>query len=147
MKYANEKIQQQDGKGKVPSPVVCIDHAALYVRDLEACRDFFVKYFGARANQGYHNQATGFRSYFLTFLGGTRLEIMTRPELALMPKDNFVGYAHVALSVGSAEQVDALTAALRADGYEVTSGPRTTGDGYYESCIAGPEGILVEISV
>ena len=29
----------------------------------------------------------------------------------------------------------------------VVSGPRTTGDGCYESCVAGPEGALVEITV
>ena len=50
------------------------------------------------------------------------------------------GYAHIAFSVGSKEKVDALTAELKADGYEVVSGPRITGDGYYESCIVAIEG-------
>ena len=31
--------------------------------------------------------------------------------------------------------------------YQVLSGPRTTGDGYYESCIVGLEKILIEITV
>ena len=57
------------------------------------------------------------------------------------------GYAHVAFSVGSAEKVDELTALLKTDGYEVLSGPRTTGDEYYESCIVAVEGNQIEITV
>lgn len=54
---------------------------------------------------------------------------------------------HVAFSVGSKKNVDRLTELLKADGYEVVSGPRTTGDGYYESCIVGIEGNQIEITV
>ena len=43
--------------------------------------------------------------------------------------------------------MDALTARLKADGYEVISGPRITGDGYYESCITAVEGNLIELTV
>ena len=57
------------------------------------------------------------------------------------------GYAHLAFSVGSREKVDELTERMRQDGYEVISGPRVTGDGYYESCILGVEGCQVEITV
>lgn len=57
------------------------------------------------------------------------------------------GYAHIAFSVDSKEKVDALTAELKADGYEVGGGPRTTGDGYYESCIVAIEGNQIEITV
>ena len=57
------------------------------------------------------------------------------------------GYIHMAVSTGSREAVDALTERLRADGYQVASGPRTTGDGYYESCIVGIEGNQIEITV
>lgn len=56
-----------------------IEHIAMYVCDLEAARDFFQRYFHARANDGYHNQITGFRSYFLTFDHGARLELMRAP--------------------------------------------------------------------
>ena len=125
-----------------------IDHIALYVNDLEKARDFFTTYFGAVANQEYHNINTDFRSYFLRFGNDTRLEIMTKPDLTdsgdLL---NRYGYAHIALSAGSKENVDQLTARLKADGYPVLSGPRTTGDGYYESCIVGLEGNLIEITV
>ena len=124
-----------------------IDHAAMYVNDLEAARDFFVRYLGGRSDDGYHNKTTGFRSYFISFDGGARLEIMTRPELSDPDKTpDRTGYAHLAFSVGSRERVDALTAQLRADGFEVVSGPRTTGDGYYESCVAAIEGNLIEIT-
>ena len=57
------------------------------------------------------------------------------------------GYAHIAFSVGSREKVNELTERLRLDGYRVVSGPRTTGDGYYESCIVAVEGNQVEITV
>ena len=113
-----------------------IEHVAMYVSHLEAARDFFVKYLGAKSNDGYRNPRTGFRSYFLTFDDGTRLELMNKPTMiddAKVPERT--GYAHIAFSVGSKEAVDTLTARLRADGYAVVSGPRTTGDGYYESCI------------
>ena len=58
-----------------------IEHIALYVNDLEKAKDFFVTYFNAVSNDGYHNPNTDFRSYFLSFNDGSRLEIMTKPEL------------------------------------------------------------------
>ena len=125
-----------------------IEHIAMYVNDLEAAKQFFSDNFGAISNDGYHNPRTDFRSYFLTFGDGARLEIMTKPDLTdsgdLL---NRFGYAHIAFSLGSKEAVDALTARLKADGYPVVSGPRTTGDGYYESCILGFEGNQIEITV
>lgn len=125
-----------------------IEHIAIYVNDLEGARDFFVKYLGAVSNQGYHNPGTDFRSYFLTFEDGARLEVMTRPDLT--DSGDFLnrfGYAHIAFSAGNKEKVDSLTELLKRDGYPVISGPRTTGDGYYESCILGFEGNLIEITV
>lgn len=125
-----------------------IEHIAMYVNDLEAAKDFFVIYLGGKCNDGYHNKNTDFRSYFISFEGGARIEIMNRPDMADTEKPmNRTGYVHVAFSVGSKEQVDKLTERLEADGYEVVSGPRTTGDGYYESCIVGIEGNQIEITV
>lgn len=125
-----------------------IEHVAMYVNDLEAMRDFFVRYFDAVSNEGYHNVRTDFRSYFLSFSDGARLEIMNRPDMSDDDKALArTGYIHLAFSVGSQENVDALTKRLKADGYEVVSGPRTTGDGYYESCVLGPEGNQIEITV
>ncbi len=125
-----------------------IEHIAMYVNDLEAAKEFFVKYFEASSNDGYHNKTTEFRSYFLTFSDGSRLEIMSRPQMDDSIKTPArTGYIHIAFSVGSKDKVDALTARLQEDGYETISGPRTTGDGYYESCVAGIEGNLIEITV
>ena len=101
-----------------------IEHIALYVNDLEAAKDFFVRYFDAVPNAGYHNPRTDFRSYFLTFADGARLELMNKPGMSDEPKPAArTGYAHIAFSVGSREKVDALTARLKADGCEVLSGP------------------------
>lgn len=125
-----------------------IEHAAMYVKDLEKAKEFFIKYFGAVPNEGYHNKNTDFRSYFLSFDEGARLEIMTRPSMDDAEKTAArTGLIHLAFGVGSEEKVDELTARLKADGYEVLSGSRTTGDGYYESCVVGIEGNLIEITV
>ena len=125
-----------------------IEHIALYVNDLEAARNFFVKYFGAASNDGYCNPGTNFRSYFLSFDDGTRLELMSKPEMSNLPKNLArTGYVHIAFRVGSKEKVDELTAALQAGGYEVVSGPRTTGDGYYESCVLDAEQNQIEITI
>ena len=124
-----------------------IEHIALYVNDLEAARDFFVTFLGGKSNDGYHNKNTDFRSYFISFADGARLELMTKPGLDDHEKPlNRTGYAHIAFSVGSKEKVDALTEQLRSAGYEVVSGPRITGDGYYESCIVAIEGNQIEIT-
>lgn len=53
-----------------------IEHIAMYVNDLEKTKKFFVEYLGAVSNEGYRNAKTDFRSYFLTFDTGARLEIM-----------------------------------------------------------------------
>ena len=125
-----------------------IEHIAMYVNDLESARDLFIKYFNAISNDGYHNKTTDFRSYFLSFDDGARLEIMKKPVMKDDEKViNRTGYIHIAFSVGSKEAVDDLTRRLKVDGYEVISGPRTTGDGYYESCIVGIEGNQIEITV
>ena len=125
-----------------------IDHAALFCKDLEQMRQFFIDYFDARSNEQYHNPRTGLRTYILSFTeGSTRLELMSRPDvLDADPSQPAIGYVHLSFAVGSKKGVDLLTRRLAADGYTVTSGPRTTGDGYYESCILGPEGIQIEIT-
>ena len=125
-----------------------IEHIAMYVNNLEEARDFFVKYLGGTSNDGYHNASTDFRSFFISFDDGARLEIMNKPEMEDLEKTlNRSGYVHLAFSVGSREKVDELTAQLKQDGYEIISGPRTTGDGYYESCIIGFEGNQIELTI
>ncbi len=124
-----------------------IEHIAMYVDDLEKTRDFFVKYFDAVSNEGYHNPNTDFRSYFLSFGDGARLEIMHKPNMTQHEKELArTGYIHIAFQLGSKEAVNELTNRMKNDGYTVVSGPRTTGDGYYESCIIGIEGNQIEIT-
>lgn len=127
---------------------VKIEHIAMYVNDLEGAKEFFEKYFNAESSEKYHNTKTNFQSYFLSFERGARLEIMTRPDIVDEDKSLYrTGYIHLAFSVGSKENVDALTKRLRSDGYEIISGPRVTGDGYYESCVVGLENNIIEITV
>lgn len=134
--------------GEKDSKAMKIEHLAMYVNDLDLTKDFFIKYFNATANKKYHNDKTNFCSYFLSFDDGARLEIMNKPDMSDSDKElQRTGYIHIAFSVGSRERVDELTKRLRADGYEVISGPRATGDGYYESCIIGIEGNQIEITV
>lgn len=123
-----------------------IDHVAIYVNDLEKTKEFFEKFFNANSNEMYHNKNTGLKTYFLSFENGARLEIMTRPNMKESEKELIqTGLIHLAFKVGSKEKVDILTEKLAQAGYKVLSGPRTTGDGYYESCILGPENNQIEI--
>ena len=125
-----------------------IEHLALYVRDLEGAKAFFETYFEARSNSLYHNPKTGFSSYFLSFADGARLEIMSRASVdqSQLPLER-LGFIHLAFSLGSKERVDQLTQRMVADGYELLSGPRTTGDGYYESCLLGFGDNMIELTV
>lgn len=50
-----------------------IEHTALWVKDLEQSKEFFVKYFEGKVNKKYRNIKTGFTSYFISFDGGERL--------------------------------------------------------------------------
>ncbi len=124
-----------------------IEHPAVYFADLEGAKTFFEKYFGAAAGDLYRNERTGFSSYFLTFEGGERLEIMNRPETSADSCFRKNGYDHIAFAAGSREKVDELTERLKNDGYKVATEPRVTGDGYYESCIIDFEGNKIEITV
>lgn len=126
-----------------------IDHAALFCKDLDRMRQFFLDHFEAQSNDLYHNPQTGLKTYILSFQeGGARLEIMSRPDtMDIDPSRRNIGFVHLSFAVGSKKAVDEKTEELRSAGYTVTSGPRTTGDGYYESCILGPERIQLEITV
>lgn len=122
-----------------------IEHVGLWVQDLELMKNFYENYFGAKANELYHNKKTGFKSYFLTFgSGDTRLELMNKAALKEVSFELF-GYAHIAYQVENKNAVDRLHEQLVKDGYKHVNGPRTTGDGYYEAVIEDPEGNLIEI--
>ncbi|MDO5396196.1 MAG: VOC family protein [Bacteroidales bacterium] len=126
-----------------------IEHLAIYCENLDLLRDFYTGYFGLECGSRYENRAKDFSSYFLRSKeGGARLELMNLPNLPVGGTPNKCrGLAHIAISVGSKEQVDLLTEKLRSDGFKILSEPRTTGDGYYESAVEDPEGNYVEITV
>jgi lactoylglutathione lyase len=124
-----------------------IEHVALWVRDLEIMRQFYVDRLGGQCGPLYRSQRSGLRSYFISFSAGPRVELMSRSAATHgRPTDDATGYAHLALSVGSREQVDAFVCALADAGVTVTSAPRVTGDGYYEAVILDPEGNPIEIT-
>lgn len=136
-----------------------IAHVAVWVTDLEAMKDFYVENFGATVNGRYENRAKGFSSYFLSFQGDMRLELMRKDsivERALREGQEGLegaplscekpGFAHLAFSCGTDSDVDRLTREFSDRGIEVVSAPRRTGDGYYESVIRDPEGNLLEIT-
>lgn len=124
-----------------------IEHIAIYVHDLEAEREFYCRYFGGTSNAKYTNPDKGFSSYFISFAGGARLELMHNDAVANSPQPQTTGWHHISISTGDKKSVDELVDRLVTDGYELTGGPRTTGDGYYEATIVDPEGNTVEITV
>ena len=124
-----------------------IEHVAIWVNDLEGMRDFYKQYFDGEENSLYHNPKKKFESYFITFEGGARLELMKQVGIDDAIQTQTIGYAHIAFSVGSKEKVNELTNILREAGYPVLNGPRTTGDGYYESVVSDPEGNQIEITI
>lgn len=126
-----------------------IEHVAFWVKDLENMKTFYETYFDAISNEKYVNPAKKFESYFLSFDNGTRLEIMSRPDIKEANnhhESEKFGMIHLAFSTGSKEKVDFLTEKLRNDGFKIVGEPRTTGDGYYESVILDPENNLIEIT-
>ncbi|MGX9807740.1 VOC family protein [Exiguobacterium acetylicum] len=122
-----------------------IEHIALWVEDLEGMRQFYETHFHATAGERYHNPTKGFTSYFLTFSSGARLELIQRTDITEKAL-NTLGYAHFAFSLGSNQAVDDWTDRLRDAGVTHLDGPRTTGDGYYESTVADPEGNVIELT-
>lgn len=123
-----------------------ITHVAIYTMNLEQMKTFYETYFDAKSNEKYEN-ASGFSSYFLMFDSGARLELMSHIELKYREVvDRMTGLSHIAFSVGSKEVVITLTNRLHQDGYQVVSGPRHTGDGYFESAVLDPDGNCVEIT-
>jgi lactoylglutathione lyase len=124
-----------------------IDHVAVWARDLESLREFYVAQLGGRSGARYDNPRTGFRSYFVSFDEGARLELMSRRAEGSegAAGEGRSGWAHVALCLGSREAVDATTARLAARGVTVLGPPRVTGDGYYEAVVEDPEGNRIEL--
>lgn len=128
--------------------IMRIEHIAIWTHDLEGMRNFYTHYFDAVSGSCYFNHSKEFRSYFLSFGGECRLELMEMPTVASSRNDykkHHTGMAHFAFRVGSRERVDQITDMLRADGFEIISPGRMTGDGYYESSVFDPEKNRIEI--
>ena len=124
-----------------------ITHIALYATDIEKSKEFYTKYFNGVNNEKYTN-AEGFSSYFITYSSGAQLELMSHTDLEFRPViDKVNGWSHIAFSVGSKEEVLRITNLICDDGYELYSAPRNTGDGYFESAVADPDGNRVEITI
>ena len=126
-----------------------IEHVAIYTKDLEALRSFYTKYFQATSNDLYVNPKKGFRSYFLSFSDGARLELMQMesiPDSLNDPIRQSTGIIHIAFSLGSRSAVDRMSERLREDGFRILDGPRQTGDGYYECAFLDPDGNRIEIT-
>lgn len=124
-----------------------IEHIAIWTKDLERLRSFYCTYFDGVSNKKYVNAKKGFQSYFISFSNGARLEIMQKDKLEGHYEQHMTGLAHLAISVGSKENVDTLTESLKKEGVPIISNPRTTGDGYYEAVISDPDGNWIEITI
>jgi lactoylglutathione lyase len=127
-----------------------LEHAAIWTDNLEKLKDYYCKYFQARPNEKYINTARQFESYFLSFQSGARLEIMTRPDIPANTNDTISrqhrGLIHLAFGVDTMEEVDQKAQQLAADGYPILSGPRKTGDGYYEFETLDPDNNRLEVT-
>ena len=123
-----------------------IDHIAIWTMNLEAMREFYIRYFKGECNEKYINPIKQFESYFINFEGGAKLELMHR-QSTCKPLDNEerLGLTHIAFKTGSKETVLTLTETLRADGYQIVAEPRTTGDGYFESVVLDVDGNRIEL--
>lgn len=127
-----------------------LEHVAIWTDNLESLKDYYCLHFQGESNSLYHNQKTGFKSYFISFSGGARLEIMQMDAIPANLNDRkskqHLGLIHLAFGADSKEAVDAKANELKAAGFEILRGPRTTGDGYYEFETLDPDGNRIEVT-
>lgn len=131
--------------------LMTLEHVAIWTDDLERLKDYYTKYFGAVSNEKYTNEKKQFHSYFLTFKSGARLEIMTMPNVPANENDTIVkqhkGIIHLAFGVDTIQEVKDKANELQADGFQILSGPRMTGDGYFEFETLDPDNNRLEVTV
>ncbi|MFT3911363.1 MAG: VOC family protein [Ferruginibacter sp.] len=127
-----------------------LEHVAIWTDNLELLKDYYVKYFGGTANQKYTNEKNQFHSYFLHFESGARLEIMSMPNIPDNNNDRIIaqhkGIIHLAFGVNTITEVEEKAKQLKADGFQILSGPRKTGDGYYEFETLDPDNNRIEVT-
>lgn len=127
-----------------------LEHVAIWTDQLEELKNYYIKYFDATSNNKYTNTTKGFQSYFLSFRSGARLELMTMPGIPPNLNDTMKaqhkGIIHLAFGVNSKDDVDEKATQLRADGFPILSGPRRTGDGYYEFETLDPDNNRLEVT-
>jgi lactoylglutathione lyase len=112
------------------------------IEHIEVMKCFYTEIFNARAGKLYLNQKSNFSSYFIYFNSGCRIELMNHPG-----STHKSDWGHIALSVGSKDEVKRITDKIKLKGIEVYKEPRVTGDGYFESVIIDPEGNKIEITI
>jgi len=123
-----------------------IAHVAIWTKDLEAMKDFYIRYFKGVSNEKYLNPIKQFESYFISFESGTKLELMRKQSVDKhLNTEERLGITHIAFKLGSKEAVRSLTETLRSDGYKIVGEPRTSGDGYFESVVLDVEGNRIEL--
>ena len=127
-----------------------LEHVAIWTNQLEELKKYYEKYFGGKSNARYINNQKNFQSYFLSFRSGARLELMSMPAIPSNQNDTvhqqYLGIIHLAFGVESMQQVDDKAEELKADGYLILSGPRKTGDGYYEFETLDPDNNRIEVT-
>ena len=127
-----------------------LEHVAIWTDDLELLKDFYVKYFDGIANSKYTNKSKQFQSYFLAFKSGARLELMSKPDIPDNTNDRVTkqhkGIIHLAFGANSIAEVDQKAIELKAAGFPILSGPRKTGDGYYEFETLDPDNNRLEVT-
>jgi len=127
-----------------------LEHVAIWTNRLEALRQYYIKYFQGISNEKYINPSKGFESYFLRFESGARLEIMSKPGIPENANDTIQqqhqGIIHLAFGVDTMKEVDEKAVQLKAAGYSILSGPRKTGDGYYEFETLDPDNNRLEVT-
>lgn len=127
-----------------------LEHVAIWTNQLEALKEYYMKYFKGVSNDKYINSKTGFNSYFLSFASGARLELMSMPAIPSNTNDTVqkqhLGIIHLAFGVDTIAEVEEKARQLQADGFPILSGPRKTGDGYYEFETLDPDNNRIEVT-
>lgn len=127
-----------------------IEHIAIWTNRLEELKDYYITYFDGISNEKYHNKTNQFQSYFISFSFGARLELMTMPNLPKNKNDTIthqhLGLIHLAFNTNTKQEVDEKAKILSDAGYKILSGPRITGDGYYEFETLDPDNNRLEVT-